>query len=1059
MKLRIGTLCALFLISLCNLNPARGQSAENVSPTSSILNPQELSPLEASPRVTSAVDDSKFVKMGGNTHPMARAEFDRGPVDPGLPMERMILVLDRSQEQEAALQKFMDRQLNPASPDYHRWLEPKDFGAHFGPTNSDIQAVSSWLESRGFTVDKVAAGRVFLEFSGTARMVEQAFHTSMHRYNVNGEEHISNDTDPSIPEALRPVVAGIVSLNDFHSTAMHIDMGSVRRDPETGKWSPLATDGSVHPLDGVSNGGINFEMVSPYDFAAIYNVAPLWDAKIDGTGVTIAIAGRSNVSLADVAKFRSAFGLPAKAPTIFLNGTDPGLANANDRLENTIDVEWSGAVAKGATIKLVTTANTATTDGAVVSAMYIVDHNVAPVMSFSYGQCELYMGTTKNTAINKMWQQGAAEGISIFVSSGDSAAAGCDVAFTSPHVTGQGLAVNGLASTPYNVAVGGTDLLWANLTTVYWNKTNAANGSSALGYIPEVPWNSSCASDDIDKFIGLFKQGYGEEASCNYILTNTFDTFALTMTGGGGGVSACTAPTGATAAKCAGGYGKPAWQAGTGVPADKKRDVPDLALFASNGAMNSAYLTCDSATTPCTFTKAANTVAQAVGGTSVASPAMAGIMALVLQKAGGTPQGLPNPVFYKLATKEAANSCGSLAIQAGNSCVFQDISEDNNAIPCGVGTLDCTVTVKTDKIGILTGYKAKKGYDQATGLGSVNANNLVNGWNAVAPAAAVTIKPAIVTFPSTLVGKSAPAQTVTVKNTGAGWLNFAGSGVSVLGTDFKSFPAITTCDAPIAPGADCTAIITFTPKSGGTLTSNLQIGDNAPKSPQIVALTGTGSVVKPIVVTLSQTSLAFIYTTVGTTSGYDSFSATNTSASAINVNPITIGGAGASSYSQLNTCGSSLAAGASCWVYVVFKPVTDGDLPASLSFSDSADSAPLVVALDGSGEPAPTVTLVPASVTFAATAVGTLAPPQTVTLTNTGTWLLQVQIIQIVGAGSPSFYEFDDCQNYGYLSREQSCTIEVAFQPAATGTQQATMYIVDNAGGTVQAVPLTGTGK
>jgi hypothetical protein len=213
-------------------------------------------------------------------------------------------------------------------------------------------------------------------------------------------------------------------------------------------------------------------------------------------------------------------------------------------MENTLDVEWSGAVAKGATIKLVTTASTTTTDGSLASALYIVDKNVAHIMSFSYGECELSMGTNLNAAYNKMWQQGAAQGISEFVSSGDSGAAGCDTAFVSLTVTGSGLAVNGMATTPYNVAVGGTDFNWVNLTTTYWNSTNATNGSSALGYVPEVPWNDSCASDDVDKFNGLFAKGYDEEGSCNYLINNKVNGFEVTITGGGGGVSNCTTPSG-----------------------------------------------------------------------------------------------------------------------------------------------------------------------------------------------------------------------------------------------------------------------------------------------------------------------------------------------------------------------------------------------------------------------------------------------------------------------------------------------------------------------------------
>jgi hypothetical protein len=1053
---RIAALCAVLLV-FCGCSLAHGQAAESVTVGGAAAAASAEEPQLIRSRVVAPVDEAKLVRLEGNTHPLARAEFDRGPVYPGLPMERMILVLQRSQEQEAALESFMAGQMDPTSPDYRHWLQPGEFGKMYGPSDADIQAVSFWLESHGFTVDKVAAGRAFVEFSGTAAMVEQAFHTSFHRYNVNGEEHIANNADPSIPEALRPVVAGLASLNDFRAKPSHIDMGSFRRDPGTGKWSPEGSGQVADPLFGVTNAGTKYEMVTPYDFAAIYNVTPLWSANIDGSGQTIAIAGRSNISLTDVAKFRSAFGLPVKAPTIYLNGADPGMSNVLDRQENTLDVEWAGAVAKGATVELVTTKSTTTTDGGVVSALYIVDNVTAPIMSYSYGECELFLGTALNTAYNKMWQQGAAEGISIFISSGDSGAAGCEPSFRSPTAAVYGLAVNGAASTPYNVAVGGTDFIWANLTTTYWNSTNAANGSSAMGYIPEVPWNNSCASDDVDKLFGLFKLGYDEEGSCGYMMKNSFHTERMTATGGGGGVSSCTTSTSNKASSCLGSYSKPSWQAGTGVPADGKRDIPDLSLFASNGGLNSGYLICDSATTPCTFTDPADTVAQSVGGTSVASPAMAGIMALVLQKAGGVPQGLPNPVFYKLAAKEDLASCSPLMVNPGNNCVFYDIVQDNNASPCAPGTPNCTLSNKSDSYGILAGYKAGKGFDLATGLGSVNANNLVNAWSSAAPAAAVSISPTSLTFPSTLVGKSAMPQTVTLTNTGAAWINFPTNSVGVFGGSYASFPGVTTCNAPLAPGGKCTYTVAFTPKAAGTLVTTMEFGDNAPGSPQMVKLTGTGS--SPIVVTLNQTELAFIYTTVGTTSAYEVVYATNTGASAVKIGPISIGGANASSFSQLNTCGSSLAARATCAVYVVFKPATATYLVASLSISDSADAAAQLVKLDGTGEQTPPVTVSPTSLTFAATAKGQVSPPQTVTLTNLGGWLLSVQTVQIAGPNASSFFEYDNCQGGGYIYGQGTCTMEVAFQPTSTGAQTAVMYIIDNGSGSPQSVLLTGTGK
>ena len=552
---------------------AQGQTAES-SPRSGLPVVQAVEDAPSvSSQIVTRVDETKLVRLHGNTHPNARAEFDEGRVDGQLPMERMILVLKRSPEQDSALSAFMARQLDPTSPDFHRWLQPEEFGKLFGPSDADISAVMNWLLNRGFSIDKEAKGRTFIEFSGSARLVEEAFHTEIHRYRVKGEEHIANSSDPSVPEALSPVVEGVLSLHNFFSKPLHRNLGSFHRAGKTGGWEPADSAILLKPAFGVNDGGVTFELVSPYDFATVYNVLPLWSAGIDGTGQTIAIAGRSDISLSDVATFRSSFGLPTNAPTVIVNGIDPGVPSLDDKLENTLDVEWSGAVAKGAAIKFVTTASTMNTDGAVESAMYIIDNHVAPIMSFSYGDCEVDQGTAGNAFFNSMWQQGAALGITEFVASGDQGSAACDGGHPSPYLPQLGLAVSGASSTPWDVAVGGTDFQWPNLTTgPYWSSGNAANFSSALSYIPEVPWNGTCASDDVRLALGFTAQGYNAESLCNelwkiHLLGFDLDAQLLNATGGTGGASTL--------------YTKPAWQTGTGVPADGKRDVPDVSLFAS----------------------------------------------------------------------------------------------------------------------------------------------------------------------------------------------------------------------------------------------------------------------------------------------------------------------------------------------------------------------------------------------------------------------------------------------------------------------------------------------
>ncbi|HLW79122.1 MAG TPA: protease pro-enzyme activation domain-containing protein, partial [Terriglobia bacterium] len=397
-------------------------------------------------RVTQPVDVQKLVRLGGNTHPLARPEFDRGAAPDSLPMERMLLVLQRSADQEAALRRLLDDQQVKSSPSYHRWLKPGEFGEQFGPADADVQAVTGWLTSQGFEVKRVAAGRTVIEFSGTAGLVRQALHTEIHKYAVNGEEHWANANDPAIPAALAPVVAGVASLYNFPRRPLYRRLGAFSRNKATGQVRPLFTfNGGSGDLFGLG----------PADFATIYNVQPLWQAGTDGTGQTIAIVAQTNINLQDVRDFRTMFGLPANDPKIVLNGPDPGITDPNNEGESDLDAEWAGGVAKNATIDLVVSESTESSLGVDLSALYIVDNNLAPVVSVSYGFCEAVVGNAGNAYYNALWEEAAAQGMTVLVAAGDSGSAVCDESSFENAAT-QGLAVSGLASTPFNVAVGGT---------------------------------------------------------------------------------------------------------------------------------------------------------------------------------------------------------------------------------------------------------------------------------------------------------------------------------------------------------------------------------------------------------------------------------------------------------------------------------------------------------------------------------------------------------------------------------------------------------------------------
>jgi hypothetical protein len=699
-------------------------------------------------RITQAVDEANLTLLKGNTYYLARAKYDRGAAPSSLPMARMLLVLQRSPQQESALEQLLDQQQDQSSPNYHQWLAPQQFGQQFGPSDQDIQKVASWLQSHGFQVEPISNGRTVIEFSGTAGQVQEAFHTSIHKYSVPTkagalEDHWANSTDPSIPAALAPVVAGINTLHNFPRKPMHVVSGVFKKNRNTGETKPVNPEFSFTcGTNQNTNQPIICNGLGPFDFATIYNVLPLWNGSpapvIDGTGQTIAIIGETDVDMKDIENFRSLFGLPANDPVVVLDGPDPGVV-PGDETESDLDLEWSGAVAKGATIKFVTSATTNTTLGVDLSAQYAVDHNVAPVMSESYGICELGLGTAGNQFYNSVWQQAAAQGITAMVSAGDAGSAGCDSHGNPPPAPAEfGLQVSGFASTPYNVAVGGTDFNDLSNPTTYFSSTNNPTTQlSAKSYIPEVPWNDSCTSQALVFF------GFPNNAleNCNDQQLLNVNVFTV---GGSGGKSACTTNDGQDVTSCSGGYAKPSWQTGTGVPSDGKRDIPDVSLFASAGFYTgSFYIVCEADQTSGVYCDQDPQAFDflAVGGTSASSPAFAGIMALVNQKTASR-QGNANYILYKLAAQSGA-SCTSSGTPA-STCVFYDITTGTNAMPCD-DTVPVPVNCGTpgpDGIGILTGYNSTAGYDLTTGLGSVNAANLVNKWTTITSA----LKPSTTTL-------------------------------------------------------------------------------------------------------------------------------------------------------------------------------------------------------------------------------------------------------------------------------------------------------------------------
>jgi Pro-kumamolisin, activation domain/Bacterial Ig-like domain (group 3) len=676
-------------------------------------------------RIVQPIDEANRTVLTGNTYYLARAQYDVGAAPSTLPMERMLLLLRRGPDQESALEQLLQDQQNSVSTSYHNWLTPQQFGAQFGPSAQDIQTVVSWLQSQGFAVNRVSNGGTVIEFSGTAGKVQSAFRTAIHRYSVSGAEHWANSSDPSIPTALAPVVVGLDTLHNFPRKAMHVVSGVYTKKRSTGAIKPVRTTKPLFTLSCGTNATPCFGL-GPFDFATIYNVLPLWNATPanDGTGQTIAVIGESDVVNSDIESFQALFGLPTKDPVVVVDGPDPGIS-PGDETESDLDIEWSGSVAKGATVKFVISATTNTTLGVDLAAQFAVDQNIAPIISESYGICEAGIGTAGNQFFNSLWQQAAAQGITVILAAGDSGSAGCDSHDNAPPAPAEfGLQVSGFASTPYNVAVGGTDFNDIASPSTFWKTTNnPTTQESAKGYIPEVPWNDTCTSSALSFF------GFPGTAIANCNNPELLESVVNTV-GGSGGKSSCTVGDGQDVTSCSGGYAKPAWQKGLGVPADGKRDIPDVALFASAGFYSDTfYIICEADLTDGVSCDEPDGEFLAVGGTSASAPSFAGIMAMVDQKTASR-QGNANYVLYNLAAQSGASCTSASATLTSSTCVFYDVTTGTNAMPCD-GTVAHPVNCGTpgaEGIGILTGYTSNAGYDLATGLGSVNAANLVRSW-------------------------------------------------------------------------------------------------------------------------------------------------------------------------------------------------------------------------------------------------------------------------------------------------------------------------------------------
>jgi len=635
--------------------------------------------------ITEKIDENKLVPLRGNTRPEARdPRNDRGRVDDEFPMNHMLLQLRRPAELEQEFEGLIEQLTDKTSPNFRQWIMPDQQGQLYGPAQADLDLVEAWLESYGFTVDYVYSNGMVMDVSGTAGEIRQAFHTEIHKLEVRGESHYANMSDPKIPAALAPIVVGFVSMHNFKPKAMN--------EPR---------------VDYTFSGcGGNCYSLAPADFQVIYNLNPLYRLGLTGTGQTIVVVEDSDTYSTDVAKYHSTFlsNYTGTVTTVHPSGsnacTDPG-TNSDDS-ETDLDAEVASAIAPNATIEVASCADTATFGGLLAIENLVNSGTPPSIISMSYGECEAFNGAASNAAFSSAFQTAAAAGVSIFASAGDSGPSTCAPFYTTgSSYAYPGVGVTGWGETAYNVSVGGTDFedtynaskgSPATPVSTYWNSGNTITDSSAKSYIPEIPWNDSCAGYLLYNYLG-YPSGYGSAGLCS-LAAGTF----LSTAAGSGGPSSCATGGGGTDqtsfavvdGSCTG-YAKPAWQSGIfGNPADGVRDIPDVSLFAANGLWGHYVTICYSDTanggTSCA---GAPSTWSGFGGTSVAAPVMASIQALVNEK-WGIRVGNPNPTYYSIAKTEYG-STGNTACYSINqpppkglasSCVFYDITQGDTVVNC-----------------------------------------------------------------------------------------------------------------------------------------------------------------------------------------------------------------------------------------------------------------------------------------------------------------------------------------------------------------------------------------
>jgi hypothetical protein len=720
-------------------------------------------------RIAGQVSGTSRVPMPGNISGHAKHSVDLGLAPSDRKLDSLSLRFSMTPAQQADLNQLLAAQLDPSSPSYRQWLTSEQFGARFGLSSADLAKVSAWLTSQGFTITSVAKSSTFIAFSGTVAQAQQAFGTEIHSVTLNGEQHITNLTEPTLPSAISSVVLAVSGLNDFKLKPRSRARNSSAVDPSQPSFTATTCGTGVTPP---------CRFIAPSDFYTIYDYPPS-STNINGAGITIAVMGQTQISLADVAAFRTAAGLPSNPPTMTLvpGSTNPGISK-NDIDEGQIDAEWSGAAAPGASINFIYS-----TDVVNTSLPYAIDtlSPVPQIITISYGGCESGFSASMRSSINQQLQMANAKGITVMSSSGDSGATDCDTS----GVASEGLSVDFPSSSPFATSAGGTMFNDTSNPSQYWN-TGTGSAGSAKGYIPELPWNETNTSTGLDA-------------------------------GGAGGGGA------------SGFFSKPAWQTGIGVPNDSSRDTPDVSLNAA--AIHEGYVVCSQSSCVNGFLSS-NGQPNSFGGTSFVAPALAGILAMVEQHLATGGLGNIGPTLYGLANGPTASS------------IFHDIITGNNSVICSQGTSNCPN-------GGSIGYSAGTGYDQASGLGSLDANMLVTNWaSAVPTGTGSTIGSAITVTTLTTSSSICAVNASTLSLTAA--VASTTSGMPTGTVQFFIDNTAVGTPQPLVSGSLTFPLSTATIASGGHTVSAVYSGDNTFAGSKGTLLASDGSFASADFVSASQ---------------------------------------------------------------------------------------------------------------------------------------------------------------------------------------------------------------